>query len=91
MLWVALLGQGATTAAGSSGGFFGLGGIVWLSTLAVNAGLALVTSLFTQSPESIKSTDQAVRANDMFGSLRSTISSGTPIPLIYGLHRTAVT
>ena len=77
------------TAAGSGGFFAGLGGMGSMaSTLAVNAGLALVTSLFTQSPESIKSTDQAVRANDMFGSLQSTISSGTPIPLIYGLHRT---
>jgi len=78
---------GATSATAASGGIFGTG--ITASTLAVNAGLALVTSLFTQSPESIKSTDQAVRANDMFGSLQSTISSGTPIPLIYGLHRTA--
>ena len=72
----------------ASGGLFSSMGSFG-GTLAVNAGLALVTSLFTQSPESIKSTDQAVRANDMFGSLQSTISSGTPIPLIYGLHRTA--
>lgn len=77
---------GASQIAGQ--GFFASLGSVG-STLAVNAGLALVTSLFTQSPESIKSTDQAVRQNDMFGSLQSTISSGTPIPLIYGLHRTA--
>ena len=73
---------GASQIAGQ--GFFASLGSVG-STLAVNAGLALVTSLFTQSPESIKSTDQAVRQNDMFGSLQSTISSGTPIPLIYGL------
>ena len=78
---------GATSAAAASGGIFGTG--ITASTLAVNAGLALVTSLFTQSPESIKSTDQAVRANDMFGALRGTISSGTPIPLIYGMHRAA--
>jgi len=77
---------GATSVAATSSGIFGTG--ITASTLAVNAGLALVTSLFTQSPESIKSTDQAVRANDMFGSLRSTMSSGTPIPLIYGMHRT---
>ena len=83
----AALGTGATSAAAATGGIFGTG--ITASTLAVNAGLALVTSLFTQSPESIKSTDQAVRRNDMFGSLQSTISSGTPIPLIYGLHRTA--
>ena len=81
------IGAGATSTAAATGGIFGTG--ITASTLAVNAGLALVTSLFTQSPESIKSTDQAVRQNDMFGSLQSTISSGTPIPLIYGLHRTA--
>jgi predicted phage tail protein len=81
------IGAGATSTAAATGGIFGTG--ITASTLAVNAGLALVTSLFTQSPESIKSTDQAVRANDMFGSLQSTISSGTPIPLIYGMHRTA--
>ena len=74
------IGAGATSTAAATGGIFGTG--ITASTLAVNAGLALVTSLFTQSPESIKSTDQAVRANDMFGSLQSTISSGTPIPLI---------
>ena len=50
---------GASQIAGQ--GFFASLGSVG-STLAVNAGLALVTSLFTQSPESIKSTDQAVRA-----------------------------
>ena len=81
------IGAGATSTAAATGGIFGTG--ITASTHAVNAGLALVTSLFTQSPESIKSTDQAVRRNDMFGSLQSTISSGTPIPLIYGLHRTA--
>ncbi len=78
---------GATSQVAATQGILGTG--ITASTLAVNAGLALVTSLFTQSPESIKSTDQAVRQNDMFGSLQSTIASGTPIPLIYGLHRTA--
>ena len=69
----AQMAAGSSSAAAASGGIFGTG--ITASTLAVNAGLALVTSLFTQSPESIKSTDQAVRANDMFGSLRSTVSS----------------
>ena len=83
----AKMGLGASSQVAATQGILGTG--ITASTLAVNAGLALVTSLFTQSPESIKSTDQAVRQNDMFGSLQSTISSGTPIPLIYGLHRTA--
>lgn len=55
-------------------------------TLAVNAGLAVVTALFTQRPD-IRSSDQNIRTNDMFGSLQNTVDSGTPIPLIYGLHR----
>lgn len=56
------------------------------TTLAVNAGLAVVTALFTQRPE-IRSSDQSIRTNDMFGSLQNTVDSGTPIPLIYGMHR----
>jgi predicted phage tail protein len=42
--------------------------------------------LFTQRQD-IKQTDQNVRSNDMFGGLQNTISSSTPIPLIYGMHR----
>ena len=83
----AKMGLGASSQVAATQGILGTG--ITASTLAVNAGLALVTSLFTQAPESIKTTDQAVRQNDMFGSLQSTIASGTPIPLIYGLHRSA--
>ena len=57
------------------------------STIGINAGLALVTSLFTERPGDIKQTDQNIRSNDMFGSLQNTIDSGVPIPLIYGMHR----
>jgi len=73
---------GSTAAAAAGLGSFG-------TTLAVNAGLALVTSLFTQKPESLTSRDQQVRQNNMFGSLQNTIDSGTSIPLIYGQHRVA--
>jgi predicted phage tail protein len=55
--------------------------------VGINAGLALVTSYFTSKPDDIRQTDQAVRANNMFGGLQNTIDSGTPIPLIYGMHR----
>lgn len=57
------------------------------STIGINAGLALVTSLFTERPGDIKQTDQNIRTNDMFGSLQNTIDSGVAIPLIYGMHR----
>lgn len=79
----AMGGTAATTSVASAG----LG--ISASTLAVNAGLALVTSLFTQRPEALTSKDQQVRQNNMFGSLKNTIDSGTAIPLVYGLHRVA--
>ena len=72
-------------AAGGSAGIFGGG---FATTLGVNIGLALVTSLFTKR-EKIKETDQNIRQNDMFGGLQNTVNSGTPIPLIYGMHRVA--
>ena len=70
----------------AAGGAFGFGSFA--STLGVNIGLALVTSLFTKR-EKIKETDQNIRQNDMFGGLQNTVNSGTPIPLIYGMHRVA--
>lgn len=76
---------GSAAAAGGTGGLFGGG---FAATLGVNIGLALVTSLFTKR-EKIKEVDQNIRANDMFGGMINTINSGTPIPLIYGMHRAA--
>jgi len=77
-------GTAAVKAGGTAAASSGLS--ISAGTLAVNAGLALVTMLFTQRQD-IKQTDQNVRSNDMFGGLQNTISSSTPIPLIYGLHR----
>ena len=81
-----MLGAGATTGAAATGGGFAFGSFA--QTLGVNIGLALVTSLFTKR-EKIKETDQNIRQNDMFGGLQNTVNSGTPIPLIYGMHRVA--
>lgn len=84
-----LMGAGATgTTAAAAGGSAGIFGGSFATTLGVNIGLALVTSLFTKR-EKIKETDQSIRENDMFGGLQNTTNSGTPIPLIYGLHRAA--
>lgn len=80
------LGLGATTGTVATGSAFSFGSFA--STLGVNIGLALVTSLFTKR-EKIKETDQNIRQNDMFGGLQNTTNSGTPIPLIYGMHRVA--
>jgi hypothetical protein len=79
----------SSTLAGSGTAAAGAGLGISASTLALNAGLALVTSLFTQKPEALTSVDQQVRQNNMFGSLQNTIDSGTPIPLVYGMHRVA--
>lgn len=76
---------GSSTAAATTSAGLGISA----GTLAVNAGLALVTSLFTQKPEALTSRDQQVRQNNMFGSLQNTIDSGVSIPLIYGQHRVA--
>ena len=79
-------GLAAGGAGGAAAGGFSFGSFA--STLGVNIGLALVTSLFTKR-EKIKETDQNIRQNDMFGGLQNTTNSGTPIPLIYGMHRVA--
>ena len=82
-----MLGAGAATGGTAAvGGGFAFGSFA--QTLGVNIGLALVTSLFTKR-EKIKETDQNIRQNDMFGGLQNTVNSGTPIPLIYGMHRVA--
>ena len=81
-------GLGAAPGAAAAGGSAGIFGGGFASTLGVNIGLALVTSLFTKR-EKIKETDQNIRENDMFGGLQNTVNSGTPIPLIYGMHRVA--
>ena len=95
LLAVAALGiatGGFGFAAGGAGGAAATGGAFsfgsFASTLGMNIGLALVTSLFTKR-EKIKETDQNIRQNDMFGGLQNTTNSGTPIPLIYGMHRVA--
>jgi len=85
----AALGSSAAGAAGATGTAASAGLGISGATLAVNAGLALVTSLFTQKPEALTSKDQQVRQNNMFGSLQNTIDSGVSIPLVYGMHRVA--
>lgn len=80
----AATGGAAATGAAATGFSFGS----FASTLGVNIGLALVTSLFTKR-DKVKETDQSIRENDMFGGLQNTTNSGTPIPLIYGMHRVA--
>lgn len=79
-------GAAATTAAGGvakAGIFSGkLGG--FLQNIAVNIGLAVLSSLFANKPK-----EEETRQNDMFGSLANSTGTGTPVPLNYGLVRVA--
>ena len=58
----------------------------FLSSIATNVGLALMSALFTKPPEAA---DQNSRQNGMFGNLTNTLESGTPIPLHFGMVRVA--
>ena len=77
-------GAVAGTAAQAAGTGLLSGG--FLKNLVVNIGLALLSSLFTKRPDT---TDKSSRDNDMFGSLKNTTSSDTPIALHYGHVRAA--
>lgn len=62
-----------------------------LQMAGLQIGLSAVSMLMTKSPaaRSSKQTESTSRDNDMFGSLKNSSTSGTPIPLIYGRHRVA--
>jgi len=62
-----------------------------LQMAGLQVGLSAVSMLMTKSPaaRSSKQTESTSRDNDMFGSLKNSSTSGTPIPLIYGRHRVA--
>ena len=68
---------GAGKAGLSMGGF--------LKKMAGNLLMNIVSKIFTKSGKA--NSDENVRDNNMFGSLKNTTSSGTPIPLHYGLMR----
>lgn len=53
-----------------------------------NLAMSFLSSLFTKKPKT-NDTDTSTRTNGMFGSLKNTTESGTPIPLIYGEFRVA--
>lgn len=75
-------GAFATTLA-DKGLFAAIKGSSFLSSVLTNVGLALLSSLFMKKPEKADSNSR----NDMFGALKNTIESGTPIPIHYGLVR----
>jgi len=86
-------GAAASSGAAATGGilsgikaaFAGLS--TTMQSLVINVGLSLVTSLFMKTPKS--SAGEATRENDMYGGLTNSTTSGTSVPLHYGLVRVA--
>lgn len=75
--------QAFATTLADKGLFAAIKGSSFLSSVLTNVGLALLSSLFMKKPEKADSNSR----NDMFGALKNTIESGTPIPIHYGLVR----
>lgn len=90
-----LTAYGAVSAAGSAstfGSFVTSALGTFAKSLLGNLAIAAVTSIFTKRPSSpvASTTDAGTRSeNNMFGSLQNTTTSGTPVPLNYGLMRVA--
>ena len=57
----------------------------FLKNMAGNLVMNVLSKIFTKSGTA--NSDENVRDNNMFGSLKNTTSSGTPIPIHYGLMR----
>ena len=72
----------APVATGVSKGFSMSG---FLKNMAGNLVMNVLSKIFTKSGKA--NSDENVRDNNMFGSLKNTTSSGTPIPIHYGLMR----
>ncbi len=92
-LGAAAAGAGAAAPIGAAvSGAGGVGGAIaglaksggFLQNLVVNIGLSFLSSLFASNPK-----ENQTRANDMFGSLTNSTSSGTPVALNYGMVRVA--
>jgi predicted phage tail protein len=76
--------QAFATTAATEGVFAAVKGSAFLSSVMQSAGLALLSAIFTKKPEKA---DENSR-NNMFGALKNTAESGTPVPIHYGMVRT---
>ena len=81
---------GSTGAAGAGGGVLNAFAAMpsFAKSMIGNLAMSFLSSLFTKKPKT-NDTDTSTRTNGMFGSLKNTTESGTPIPLIYGEFRVA--
>jgi len=77
--------QAFVATSAKSGLFAAIKGSSFLSSIVANVGLALLSALFMKKPDTADTNSR----NNMFGSLKNTTESGTPIPMHYGLVRVA--
>jgi predicted phage tail protein len=85
-------GAGAAGAVAPAGGGF-FGGIFkafnampsFMKSIVGNIGMSVLTKMFMKQPK--QSESEAVRENGLFNGLTNSTSSGTPIPLHYGMPR----
>ena len=84
-------GAAAGAVAPAGGGFFG--GFFkafnampsFMKSIVGNIGMSVLTKMFMKQPK--QSESEAVRENGLFNGLTNSTSSGTPIPLHYGMPR----
>jgi len=83
-------GMAGSTAVGSGGGglFSAFAKLPSFATSMLgNLAMSFVSKMFTKKPKNDVQEESAVRENGMFGSLKNSTQSGTPIALHYGLVR----
>lgn len=80
---------GALPATGTSGGFFSAFAKLpsFATSMLGNIAMSFISKMFTKKPKNDVQEESAVRENGMFGSLKNSTQSGTPIALHYGLIR----
>lgn len=83
------LGSSAAGASGATGGFFSAFAKLpsFATSILGNIAMSFVSKLFTKKPKNDTQEEGAIRENGMFGSLKNTTQSGTPIALHYGMVR----
>ena len=80
---------GALPATGGGGGLFSAFAKLpsFATSMLGNLAMSFVSKMFTKKPKNDVQEESAVRENGMFGSLKNSTQSGTPIALHYGLVR----
>ena len=80
---------GATASAGAGGGMFSAFAKLpsFATSLLGNLAMSFISSMFTKKPKNDVQEESTTRQNGMFGSLKNSTQSGTPIALHYGFVR----